>query len=61
MAHLHNLHSNQRPSFLSDLGNKVRTVAEIAGTAKGIYDAGKMAYTGIRMAGPMLATAGLQL
>jgi hypothetical protein len=36
MAHLHNLHQNQRPSFLSDLGNKVRTVAEIAGTAKGI-------------------------
>ena len=61
MAHLHNLHQNQRPSFLFDLGNKVRTVAEIAGTAKGIYDLGKMAYTGIRIGSPMLATAGLLL
>ena len=50
MAHLHNLHSNQRPSFLSDLGNKDRTAAEIAVTAKGIYDLSKMAYTSIRMA-----------
>ena len=61
MAHLYNLHINQRSSLLSDLGNKVRTVVEIAGTAKGIYDLGKIAYTGIRMASPMLATAGLLL
>ena len=61
MAHLHNLHTRQRPSFISDIGNKIRTVAEVAGTAKGLYDMGKWAYAGMRALGPMVGTAGLLL
>ena len=61
MAYWVNLHNRQKPSFVSDIGNKIRTIVEVAGAAKGIYDLGKMAYTGIRAMGPMISTAGLIL
>ena len=61
MAHLHNFHNRQRPSFVPDIGNKIKTIAEVGGAAKTIYDLGKMAYTGIRALGPMISTAGLIL
>ena len=38
MAHLHNLRKNLKPSFLDGIGQKVRSVAEIVGTAKGLYN-----------------------
>ena len=42
MAHLHNLSNRQRQSsWMSDIGNKIRSVAEMAGTAHGIYQLGK--------------------
>ena len=41
MAHLHNLRKNLKPSLLDGIGQKVRTVAEIVGTAKGLHDVGK--------------------
>ena len=41
MAHLHNISNRQRQSsWMSDIGNKIRTVAEVAGTAHGIYQLG---------------------
>ena len=41
MAHLHNYHRENRPSMLSNIGDKVKMIAEVAGTAKGLYDVGK--------------------
>ena len=38
MAHLHNTSRHTKPSWLTRLGNKVKTAAELAGTAKGIWD-----------------------
>ena len=61
MAHLHNYHRNNRPSFLADVGNKIKIAAEVAGTAKGIYDIGKFLYNGVQTLAPMVATAGLIL
>ena len=62
MAHLHNFARRQRStSWMSDIGNKVRNVAEFAGTAHGLYQLGKAAYQGFQAMGPMVATAGLLL
>ena len=62
MAHLHSLSHRQRSSsWLSDIGNKVRNVAEFAGTAQGLYPLGKAAYQGFQAMGPTVATAGLLL
>ena len=47
------------PSTMSDLGGKVRNVAEVIGAAKGLYDIGKVVYQGVRTIGPMVASAGL--
>ena len=34
MAHLHNLRKTEKPSFISNIGDQVRHVAEAIGTAK---------------------------
>ena len=36
MAHLHNMSRGTKPTWLSKVGNRVKTIAEIAGTAKGL-------------------------
>ena len=42
MAHLHNFARRQRSSsWLSTKGNKIRNVAEFAGTAHGLYHAAR--------------------
>ena len=46
---------------MSDIGNKIRTVAEVAGTAHGIYQLGKAVYQGAQAMGPVVATAGLHI
>jgi hypothetical protein len=46
---------------MSDIGNKIRTVAEVAGTAHGIYQLGTAVYQGAQAMGPVVATAGLLL
>ena len=62
MAHLHNISNRRRQSsWMSDIGNKIRTVAEVAGTAHGIYQLGKAVYQGAQAMGPVAATAGLLL
>ena len=60
MAHMHSLSNRQsQSSWMSDIGNKIRTVAEVAGTAHGIYQLGKAVYHGAQAMGPVVATAGL--
>ena len=56
MARLH-LHPNTRssPSMLSNIGQKIQHAAEFAGSLKGIYDLGKMAYNGFKAAAPAVA------
>ena len=61
MASLHFNHRKQKQSFLSDVGNKIKHVAEIAGAVKGIYDTGRRVYNGIRAIGPAMATVGMLL
>ena len=41
MAHLHNIHKNQSPSLLHNIGQKVKVAAEIAGALKTIFEVGK--------------------
>ena len=56
MAHLHNLPQNIRnPSMLENIGQKVKTGAEIMGGLKGIYDTGKMLYSGFKIAAPIVS------
>ena len=47
MAHLHNMTGRTKPSWLTKVGNRVKTIAELAGTAKGIWDVGRGLYNGI--------------
>jgi hypothetical protein len=57
MANLQNFRDNQRPSWLGGLGEKVKNVAEFAGTVKGIYDVGRVVYSGFVAAAPYLEAA----
>jgi hypothetical protein len=51
---------NMRKPPTESFATKVRNVAEIAGTLKGLYDTGKMIYSGIQTAAPFIrAAAGL--
>ena len=55
MAHLHNLGKHTQPSFLSNIGEKVKHVAEAIGTAKGLYEVGRGKYQIGSMAAPIIA------
>ena len=55
MAHLHNMSKRSKPSWLAGKGNKVKSLAEFAGSAKGLYDIGRGIYQGISTYGPMVA------
>jgi hypothetical protein len=54
MAHLHNFHKNQNPSFFSSIGQKNKVGAEIATGLKTIFDVGKTIYSAV---GPAVALA----
>ena len=54
-------HRRAKPSFMSNIGNKVKQAADIVGAMKGIYDVGRMAYHTIRTVGPAVATVGALL
>ena len=41
MANLQNLPRRKKPSFLSSLGNKVKSAFEYGMAAKGLFDMGK--------------------
>ena len=39
--HLHNFNNNQTPNFLEGIGQKNKSVAQIAGSLKTIYEVGR--------------------
>ncbi len=57
MANLQNFRHNSHVGLLEHVGQKVKNVAELAGTMKGIYDVGKMIYSGFQVAAPYLEAA----
>lgn len=62
MALTHNFKrqsTSSSPSMLSDIGGKVKNVAEIVGAVKGLYDVGKAVYQGVKTIGPIVASAGI--
>ena len=57
MANLQNFRNNSHVNLLEHVGQKVKNAAEIAGTVKGIWDVGKMIYSGFQVAAPYLEMA----
>ena len=57
MANLQNFRNNQRPDWITGLGQKVKQAAEFGGAVKGIYEIGKAAYSGFMVAAPYLEMA----
>ena len=57
MANLQNLPRRKKPSFLSSLGNKVKSALEYGMAVKGLFDMGKGIYQGVSTYGPMLYNA----
>ena len=57
MANLQNLPRRKKPSFLTSVGNKVKTAFEYGMAAKGLFDMGKGIYQGVSTYGPMLYNA----
>ena len=57
MANLQNFRNNRHVGLLENVGQKVKNAAEIAGAVKGIYDVGKMIYSGFQVAAPYLEMA----
>ena len=54
MANLQNFRHHKYVGLLENVGQKVKNVMEVAGAVKGIYDAGKMAYSGFQAALPII-------
>ena len=52
MANLQNFRDNQRPSWITGLGQKVQQAAEFAGAVKGLYQVGRSVYSGFVAAAP---------
>ena len=57
MANLQNFRDNQRPDWITGLGQKVKNAAEFAGAVKGIYEVGRSVYSGFMVAAPYLEAA----
>ena len=57
MANLQNFRHSSHVGLLEHVGEKVKNVSEIAGVMKGIWDVGKMAYSGFRVVAPYLEMA----
>jgi hypothetical protein len=58
MAHLHNFHNNKNPSMFESIGHKIKSIAEVAGAVKTIYDIGKGIHS---VVGPVASAAALAL
>jgi hypothetical protein len=56
MAHLHNT-QGQQTEFWHNVGQKLKTGAEIAGAVKGIWNTGKAIYGGVRTIAPLARAA----
>ena len=57
MANLQNFRNNQRPDWITGLGQKVKQAAEFGGAVKGIYEISRAAYSGFMVAAPYLEAA----
>ena len=55
MAHLHQFHKNQNPGLFASIGNKIKSVAEVAGAIKSIYEIGKGVYSSVGPAAAAVA------
>ena len=44
-----------KPTFWQNVGNKFKTAAHVAGTVKGVIDAGRTIYSGVSAAAPYVA------
>ena len=51
--------NNSNHHLLHNIGSKVKDVAELAGTLKGLYNLGKLAYSGVQVALPYLEASAL--
>ena len=57
MANLQNFRHGSHVRLLANVGQKVKSAAEIAGAVKGAWDVGKMVYSGFQVALPYLEMA----
>ncbi len=57
MANLQNFRHSSHVGLLENVGQKVKSAAEIAGAVKGIWDVSKMVYSGFQVAAPYLEAA----
>ena len=54
MANLQNFRNNKHHGLSQGLGQKIKNIAELAGTVKGIYDTSKAVYSLGQMAAPYI-------
>ena len=54
MANLQNFRNNKHHGLYQGLGQKIKNIAELAGTVKGIYDTGRAVYSLGQMAAPYI-------
>ncbi len=57
MANLQNFSNNRHVELLESVGQKVKNAVELAGAVKGVWDVGKMVYSGFQVAAPYLEAA----
>ena len=57
MANLQNFRNNQRPDWITGLGQKVKQAAVFVGSVKGMYEVGRTVYSGFVAAAPYLEMA----
>ncbi len=54
MANYNNLSKKSKPSFIQQVGNKLKTAFEYGMAAKGLYDMGRHIYQGASVYGPAI-------
>ena len=57
MANLQNFKNNRDVNLLEHIGQKVKHAAGFAGAVKGVWEVGRMAYSGFQVALPYLEMA----
>ena len=57
MANLQNFRHPSHVGLLENVGQKIKSAAELAGAVKGAWDVGKMIYSGFQVAAPYLEMA----
>jgi hypothetical protein len=57
MGNLYNHRKHHHVGLIQGIGHKVKHLAEIAGTVKGLYDTGRTIYTAAQVAAPYIEAA----